>query len=126
MCVWSTVCYSSSSNSSVIIATRAVIIIQGSLLFKGITILGRNLFKKIRCTTIVYMHFIVLSRRPVDIERGLERIECEIAHYDRADEREVTTPLRIAERLSTLVPLTIPFVADIMIGRKIDCHVIVM
>ncbi len=32
----------------------------------------------------------------------------------------MTTPLRIAERLQTLVPLILPFVADIEIGGSFE------
>ncbi len=46
-------------------------------------------------------------------------MECVISHYTQANESKVTTPIMIAKRLQTLVPLTLPFVADIKIGRKL-------
>ncbi len=50
--------------------------------------------------------------RPIDVVRELDRIECEIAHYNRPDETVRTTPTLIAERLRILIPLTFPFVVD--------------
>ncbi len=50
--------------------------------------------------------------RPIDVVRGLDRIECEIAHYNRPDETVVTTPTLIAERVRILLPLTLPFITD--------------
>ena len=46
------------------------------------------------------------------MERGLDRVECEIMHFNRPDETEVTTAAAIARRLARQVTLIVPFFAD--------------
>ena len=45
------------------------------------------------------------------MERGLERVTCQIVHFNRPDETEVTTAVALARRLSGQMPLTTPFLA---------------
>ncbi len=59
------------------------------------------------------------------MERGLDRIECEIVHYNRPDQTVRTTPTLIAERLRILLPLTLPFIVDTTIrGEYRSCDVL--
>ena len=66
----------------------------------------------------------------MDVERGLERIECEIMHFHRSDETEVTSAAAIARRLARQFTLIIPFLADAEVSgeyicRSCDYHVII-
>ena len=53
----------------------------------------------------------------------MQRIECEIIHFNRTDETEVTTARAIADRVASQTSLIVPFFADAEIrGESICSH----
>ena len=60
------------------------------------------------------------------MERGFDRISCQITHFNRPDESEVTTAAAITGRLARQLPVTTPFMADFAVtGEFISSHVTV-
>ena len=73
------------------------------------------------------MYTCTLYRRPFDVERGFDRIACQILHFNRSDETEVTTAAAIAGRLARQLPLVVPYTADFEVtGEFVSSHVTVM